>query len=114
MALAGLGILSELCAVLSSVVYTVHDWPVCPTQAFDEDPAARQGGRALAPNPLLLGASPEAYMLKQLASVRVGDLEQSLLILPFSDTLRLLALFCAWLDRGAEVRGRSCLPLSSM
>lgn len=74
-----------------------------PGQAFEEDAAASKGGRALPPNPLLLGASPEAYMLRQLASVRAGDLEQALLILPFSDALRLLAYFCTWLDRGAEV-----------
>ncbi len=42
-------------------------------------------------------------MLKQLASVRASDLEQALLILPFSDALRLLSYFCTWLERGAEV-----------
>ena len=76
---------------------------MCYEQAFEEDPAASKGGRPLAPNLLLLGLAPEAYMLKQLGSVRAGDLEQALLILPFSDALRLLHYFCAWLERGAEV-----------
>ena len=49
-------------------------------------------------------------MLKQLASVRASDLEQALLILPFSDALRLLSYFCTWLERGAEV---SCHILCS-
>ena len=52
---------------------------------------------------MLLGLSPEQYMLKQLASVRASDLEQALLILPFSDALRLLSYFCTWLQRSAEV-----------
>ena len=108
LALPGLGAFSELCAALSSLVCAVQEWLVCPMQAFQEDPAARQSGRALPPNPLLLGMSMEAYMLKQLASVRAGDLEQSLLILPFSDALRLLAFFCTWLEQGAEVRDCSC------
>ena len=76
---------------------------MCYEQAFEEDPAASKGGRLLALNPLLLGLAPEAYMLKQLGSVRAGDLEQALLILPFSDALRLLQYFCTWLERGAEV-----------
>ena len=92
----------------------MQEWLVCPMQAFQDDTAARQGGRALPPNPLLLGLSPEAYMLKQLASVRAGDLEQSLLILPFSDALRLLAFFCTWLEQGAEVRRHSSLSFCCM
>ena len=95
---------------------------MCYEQAFEEDPAASKGGRPLAPNPLLLGLPPEAYMLKQLGSVRAGDLEQALLILPFSDALRLLQYFCAWLERGTEVGActgplhhhlsrRRCFPL---
>ncbi len=92
----------------------MQEWLVCPMQAFQDDTAARQGGRALPPNPLLLGLSPEAYMLKQLASVRAGDLEQSLLILPFSDALRLLAFFCTWLEQGAEVKRHSCLSFCCM
>lgn len=82
----------------------------CPEQAFEEDPAAGKGGKGLQPNPMLLGMTPEQYMLKQVASVRAGDLEQALLILPFSDALRLLAYFCTWLERGAQVRA---LPANS-
>lgn len=83
---------------------------MCYEQAFEEDPAASKGGRLLASNPLLLGLAPEAYMLKQLGSVRAGDLEQALLILPFSDALRLLQYFCTWLERSAEVG--ACTALS--
>ena len=74
-----------------------------PLQAFEEDPAAGRAGKGLQGNPMLLGLTPEQYMLKQLASVRASDLEQALLILPFSDALRLLSYFCTWLKRGAEV-----------
>ena len=49
-------------------------------------------------------------MLKQLASVRASDLEQALLILPFSDALRLLSYFCTWLERGAEVSCHAHCP----
>lgn len=76
-------------------------------QAFEEDPAAGRAGKGLQANPMLLGLTPEQYMLKQLASVRASDLEQALLILPFSDALRLLSYFCTWLERSAEVR---CAP----
>ena len=83
---------------------------MCPEQAFEEDPAAGRAGKGLQPNPMLLGLTPEQYMLKQLASVRASDLEQALLILPFSDALRLLAYFCTWLERGAEVNFLSPCP----
>ncbi len=42
-------------------------------------------------------------MLRALGSVRAGDLEQALLVLPFSDALRLLGYLAAWLRRGTQV-----------
>lgn len=53
-------------------------------------------------------------MLAAVGRVRAGDLEQALLVLPFSDALRLLHYLCSWLARGSRVRCLSCtviLPL---
>ena len=51
----------------------------------------------------MLGLSAEAYLLRAVSGVRAGDLEQALLVLPFSDALRLLGYLCAWLQRGSQV-----------
>ena len=41
-------------------------------------------------NPLLLGLTPAQYVLRALANIRSADLEQALLLLPFSFALDLL------------------------
>ncbi len=64
-------------------------------QELQANPAARPP----AANPLLLGLSPGAYVLKVLAGVRSADLEQALLALPFTDALKLLAYLAAWLKQ---------------
>jgi len=43
------------------------------------------------PNPLLLGLSPDAYVLRALKGVRPADLEAAALSLPLADALRLLS-----------------------
>lgn len=55
------------------------------------------------PNPLMLGLSASAYVLRAVGSVRANDLEQALLLLPFGDALRLLQWVCGWLDKGDQV-----------
>ena len=71
-----------------------------------QEHAGRDGGGAappLAPNPLLMGQSPEAAVLKALAGVRANELEQALLLLPYTDALRLLTYLCHWLRKGLQV-----------
>lgn len=69
-----------------------------------QEAAARDGGGAApAPNPLLLGRPPEAHVLAALAGVRAAELEQALLLLPYTDALRLLSFLCHWLRRGLQV-----------
>ena len=66
--------------------------------------AERQPERgAFAPNPLLLGLSPTAYVLRAVKGVRSSDLEQTLIMLPFTDALRVLALCLEWIRAPKDV-----------
>ena len=56
-----------------------------------------------APNPLMLGLSPSEYVLRSVSQVRGSELEQAILLLPFTDALRLLGYLAPWLRRGAQV-----------
>lgn len=70
----------------------------------EEAAAAGTSDKAPPANPLLLGRSIEEYVLETVRRVRPGDLEQALLVLPFSDALRLLQYLCSWLAAGTQVR----------
>ncbi|KAK9755554.1 hypothetical protein RND81_01G034100 [Saponaria officinalis] len=48
------------------------------------------------PNMLMLGLSPSDYVLRSLSKVQTSDLEQTLLALPFSDSLKLLSYLKYW------------------
>ncbi|KAL0375010.1 UNVERIFIED_CONTAM: putative WD repeat-containing protein C3D6.12 [Sesamum radiatum] len=48
------------------------------------------------PNILMLGLSPSNYVLRAVSSVHTNDLEQALLALPFSDSLRILTYLKDW------------------
>lgn len=82
------------------------------TQAASSSAAPPAKGAAAAavlpprppPNPLMLGLSPEAYVLRSVSSVRANDLEQALLLLPFADALKLMQWVAAWLAQGNQVR----------
>lgn len=63
------------------------------------DPKAKP----LPPNPLMLGLSPAAFVLKAVAAVRTSDLEQALLVLPFSSALHLLDYIAQWLKSGDHI-----------
>ena len=54
-------------------------------------------------NPLLLGLSPSDYVLRSVNNVRGSDLEQAILLVPFTDALRLLSYLAGWLRRGIKV-----------
>ncbi|CAI5506760.1 unnamed protein product [Closterium sp. Naga37s-1] len=51
------------------------------------------------PNVLLLGHSPAAFVLRALARVKPSELEQALLVLPFTVALRILHFAPHWLHR---------------
>lgn len=55
------------------------------------------------PNPLLLGLRPAQFVLRTVANVRSADLEQALMILPFTSAIRLLDILQDNLDRGQDV-----------
>lgn len=71
-----------------------------PRQDKEHNPAAKPP----APNPLLLGRSPAAHVLHVVGRVRAAELEQALLLLPFTDALRLMGYLLGWLRQGAQVR----------
>jgi U3 small nucleolar RNA-associated protein 12 len=75
--------------------------PHRPLQELQGNPSARPPTA----NPLLLGLTPGAYVLKVLAGVRSAELEQALLALPFTDALKLLAYLAAWLKQVSDGRG---------
>ncbi|CAI5462700.1 unnamed protein product, partial [Closterium sp. Yama58-4] len=51
------------------------------------------------PNVLLLGHAPAAFVLRALASIKPSELEQALLVLPFTVALRILHFAPHWLHR---------------
>lgn len=67
--------------------------------------AANPKAKPPAPNPLLLGLSPSAHVLRVVSRVRSAELEQALLLLPFTDALRLMRYLVAWLQQGTQVGG---------
>ena len=54
-------------------------------------------------NPLLMGLSPSDYVLRAVSQVRGSELEQAMLMVPFTDALRLLGYLAGWLRRGLKV-----------
>ncbi|CAA7040774.1 unnamed protein product [Microthlaspi erraticum] len=50
----------------------------------------------LLPNALMFGLSPSDFVLRAISKVRTNDLEQALLPLPFSDSLKLLSYLKIW------------------
>eukprot|EP00899_Mesostigma_viride_P007596 jgi/Mesvir1/16838/Mv15731-RA.1 len=71
-------------------------------RAGDKDKAKAP---AIAPNPLMMGLGPSAYILSKLVAVRSSDLEQALLLLPFTSALTLLTYLCGWLEAGGVDAG---------
>lgn len=71
---------------------------------------SRDEGAALPPppaaNPFLLGKSASDHVLQVVRGIAANDLEQALMVLPFSDTLVVLEYLLVWL------RERKCVELS--
>jgi U3 small nucleolar RNA-associated protein 12 len=77
------------------------DWLACL-----QDKQANPKAKPPAPSPLLLGLAPTTYVLRVVARVRSSELEQALLLLPFTDALRLMGYLVAWLRQGSQVGAR--------
>lgn len=77
--------------------------------SFEQEFAASHPGQdaTAAANPMLMGLSPAQYVLGALEKVRPAEMEQALLLLPFSYALDLLGYLCHWLEKGLKV----CLHL---
>lgn len=67
-------------------------------QLCEEEVGRVEGGSEEGPNPLLLGLSPESYILRTLNGIRSADLEESLHILPLDVAMRLLQYVTALLQ----------------
>jgi U3 small nucleolar RNA-associated protein 12 len=74
-----------------------------PRFEAEEGAAGAPGRQAQYRNPLLLGLSPHAYMLRALRSVKAPDLEHALLVLPFHYVARLIGMLIALMRRGLDV-----------
>ena len=64
---------------------------------------ATNNSNNLTHNPMLLGRTPSQHVLSVVAGVRASDLEQALLLLPFSDALKILDYLVEWLEQGSQV-----------
>lgn len=69
--------------------------------------AARDAEAALPPppaaNPFLLGKSASDHVLQVVRGIRANDLEQALMVLPFTDTLVVLEYLLVWLRERKSV-----------
>mmetsp|Transcript_32735 Transcript_32735/g.72312 ORF Transcript_32735/g.72312 Transcript_32735/m.72312 type:complete len:987 (-) Transcript_32735:326-3286(-) len=68
----------------------------------EKSKAAAAGGsskavKPLAPNPMMLGLNPSAYVLRAVSNVKAADMESALLMMPFSEALKLLGYLPQWL-----------------
>ena len=60
------------------------------------------GGNVM-PNPLLLGKSPSQYVLGIVKAVASSEMEQAILLLPFSSASLILDYFIEWINNGTLV-----------
>lgn len=72
-------------------------------QARLDAEAARPSTSSFAHNPLLLGLEPATFVWKTIGSISPSDLEQTLMVLPFSDALRIVKYLPAWLEKADRV-----------
>lgn len=55
------------------------------------------------PSPYLLGKSPSLFLLESMARIKQADMEESLLVLPFSEVLILFEYVTEWIEHGKAV-----------
>ena len=77
--------------------------PLGTSASLLQEKASNPKAKPPVPNPLLLGLSPSAYVLRVVGRVRSSELEQALLLLPFTDALHLLGYIVGWLRVGTQV-----------
>ncbi|KAJ3440438.1 wd repeat-containing protein [Anaeramoeba flamelloides] len=56
-----------------------------------------------AENPLMLGLSPADYMLKMIKSIHPNDLQEALLVVPFTSAIKLLSFINIWIKQQKEI-----------
>ena len=61
-------------------------------------------GKKPPPNPLLLSLTMGDYMLRALEAVKPAELEQTILILPFTTALSLVPFLVEWLQQRKQAR----------
>ncbi len=89
-------------AIAEALELADHEIKRLAEHAADNDKA---GGKLapIPPNPLLLGQPPDVYALNAIAKVRPAELEQAILVLPFTFAHRLLDHLHAWLRAGVKI-----------
>lgn len=70
----------------------------------DEEQDRLDGGGEDGPNPMMLGMSPEAYMLRTLEGIKAPDLEEALHMLPLDAAMRMLEYCNRLLGAGKSTR----------
>ncbi|KAJ0970245.1 hypothetical protein J5N97_023122 [Dioscorea zingiberensis] len=72
-------------------------------EAIDTADVKNGNASQFQPNILMRGLSPSDYVINAISSVHTNDLEQTLLSLPFTDSLKLLSYMKDWLTRFDKV-----------
>ncbi|XP_023544503.1 WD repeat-containing protein 3-like [Cucurbita pepo subsp. pepo] len=81
------------------------DMAEAESKRMAENEEEKRNGKAVhfEPNAMMLGLSPSDYVLRALSNVHTNDLEQTLLALPFSDSLKLLSYLKDWTSKPDKV-----------
>ncbi|KAK9840307.1 hypothetical protein WJX74_007274 [Apatococcus lobatus] len=72
-------------------------------ERLQEHETSTKADKELEVNPFLLGLDASAFVLKSISDVRASDVEQALLLIPFTDALRLLSFLPIWLSKRTHV-----------
>ena len=92
-----------MCTIISGVALELAEEEARRLRDLEKEKQLGGGGPKHAPpNPLLLGLSPAAYVLRAVGNVKSAELEQALLVLPFTAALELLGYLVQWLRAGAQ------------
>ena len=92
-----------MCTIISGIALEVAEEEARRLRDLEKEKQLGGGGPKHAPpNPLLLGLSPAAYVLRAVGNVKSAELEQAVLVLPFTAALELLGYLVQWLRAGAQ------------
>ncbi|KGN48472.2 WD repeat-containing protein 3 [Cucumis sativus] len=89
----------------TDLIIDALDMAEAEAKRIAEHEEEKRNGKAshFEPNALMLGLSPSDYVLRALSNVHTNDLEQTLLALPFSDSLKLLSYLKDWTSKPDKV-----------